>query len=109
MSPPTNADTPAPVASDEEAWVAHAALLDAGTQAAAGGDPDPPQSRPLRRLERGRPLFSDDVEVLRDALIEYLGDAPVRDRAPGRSLLRRIDDVVESQPPSASRDAGRRA
>ncbi|WP_418284225.1 hypothetical protein [Halorubrum sp. DTA46] len=108
MSPSTNADTPAPVASDEEAWVAHAALLDAGALAAEGGDSDPPQCRPLRRLERGRPLYSDDIDVLRDALIEYLGDAPIRDRAPGRSLLRRIDDAVESQSSSASPDASRK-
>lgn len=109
MSPPTNADLPTPVASREEAWVAHAALLDAGALAAADGDPDPPQCRPRRRLERGRALNAADIELLRDALIDYLGDAPVRDRAPGRSLLRRVDDAVESRSPSASRDAGRGA
>lgn len=100
MTPSTNADHPPPTASREEAWIAHAALLAAGATAAAAGDETPPQCRPRRRIERGRALDAAGVELLRDALIEYLGDAPVRDRAPGRSLLRRVDDAVESQSPS---------
>ncbi|WP_123623205.1 hypothetical protein [Halorubrum sp. CSM-61] len=102
MTPPTTGD-PIPLSpSREEAWVAHAALLDAGEAAFDAGDDAPPQHRPIRRIERGRPLAPRDAVLLRDALIDYLGDAPVRDRAPGRALLRRIDDAVEPDDRSAS-------
>ncbi|EMA61779.1 DUF7853 family protein [Halorubrum lipolyticum] len=97
MTPPTTGDSVPLSLSHEEAWVAHAALLDAGEAAAAAGDDAPPQCRPLRRIERDRPLAPREVVLLRDALVDYLGDAPVRDRAPGRTLLRRVDDAVESR------------
>ena len=96
MAPPTTGD-PIPLSlSHEEAWVAHAALLDAGAAAVDRGDGAPPQCRPIRRIERDRALTPDGAALLRDALIDYLGDAPVRDRAPGRALLRRIDDAVDA-------------
>jgi hypothetical protein len=107
MTPPTNGDRIRLSLSREEAWVAHAALLDAGAAAADDGDDAPAQCRPIRRIERDRPFAPDGAELLRDALIDYLGDAPVRDRAPGRALLRRVDDAVESWPRSRPRDAGR--
>jgi|AntRauMinimDraft_4_1070384.scaffolds.fasta_scaffold00038_39 hypothetical protein len=107
MPPSTNADLPPPATSHEEAWVAHAALLDAGATAAAAGDETPPQCRPRRHIECGRALDADGVELLRDALIDYLGDAPVRDRAPGRSLLRRVDAAVEAAALEPADDAGR--
>jgi len=100
MAPPTTGD-PIPL-SREEAWVAHAALIAAGEAAVDAGDDAPAQCRPLRRIERDRALTPDGAALLRDALIDYLGDAPVRDRAPGRALLRRIDDAVESRSPSTS-------
>ncbi|WP_144799635.1 DUF7853 family protein [Halorubrum depositum] len=106
MTPPTNGNLSL---SREEAWIAHAALLDAGAVAAAAGDDPPAQRRPIRRIERDRALAPEGTELLRDALIDYLGDAPVRDRAPGRALLRRVDEAVESRAPSSPRDAGRGA
>ncbi len=95
MSPPTNDGRVVLPATREEAWVAHAALLDAGEAAADAGDDAPPQLRPVRGIERGRPLHPDEVVLLRDALVDYLGDAPVRDRAPGRAVLRRADDSID--------------
>lgn len=102
MTPPTTGE-PIPLSlSHEEAWVAHAALVDAGEAAADAGDDAPPQCRPIRRIERGRPLAPRGAALLRDALVDYLGDAPVRDRAPGRELLRRVDEAVESESESPS-------
>jgi len=101
MAPPTTGDSITLSLSHEEAWVAHAALLDAGEAAVDAGDDAPAQCRPIRRIERGRPLAPRDAVLLRDALVDYLGDAPVRDRAPGRALLGRIDDAVESRSPSS--------
>jgi hypothetical protein len=92
MSPPTTDGPPAPTTSREEAWVAHAALIDAAT---AAGDDDRPYHRPIESIERGAALDDDEVGMLRDALVDYLGDAPVRDRAPGRALLRRTDDAAD--------------
>lgn len=109
MIPPTDGTRLRFSLSREEAWVAHVALLDAGARAVDAGDEVPPQRRPLRRIERERALGPDGAALLRDALIDYLGDAPVRDRAPGRALLRRVDDAVESQPRSTPRDASRGA
>ncbi|SNR25756.1 DUF7853 family protein [Halorubrum vacuolatum] len=96
MTPPPTDDHPLPSASHEEAWVAHAALLAAGQTAVDGGDDDPPHVRPLGRIERKRSLAPEELALLRDALIDYLGDAPVRDRAPGRALLRRVIDRLDA-------------
>jgi len=93
MTPPTTDGPPAPTTSREEAWVAHAALIDAATAA----DGDRPYHRPIESIERGAALDDEEVALLRDALIDYLGDAPVRDRAPGRALLRRTDDVTDAR------------
>jgi hypothetical protein len=92
MTPPTTDTPPAPTTSREEAWVAHAALLDAAQDAA---DDAEPYRGPLEAIERGEALGDDALALLRDALVDYLGDAPVRDRAPGRALLRRIDDPTD--------------
>ena len=101
MTPPTDPDRIRLSLSREEAWVAHAALLNAGAAAVDAGDDAPAQCRPIRRIESGRALTPDGAELLRDALVDYLGDAPVRDRAAGRALLGRVDDAVESRPASA--------
>jgi hypothetical protein len=90
MTPPTTDGPPAPTTSREEAWVAHAALIDAATD----DDDDRPYHRPIESIERGAALDDEEVGMLRDALVDYLGDAPVRDRAPGRALLRRTDDAA---------------
>ncbi|ELZ50421.1 hypothetical protein C464_02435 [Halorubrum coriense DSM 10284] len=94
MTPPTTDEPPAPTASREEAWVAHAALLDAARNAT---DEDPAYRRPIESIERGAALDDEGVALLRDALVDYLGDAPVRDRAPGRALLRRTDEAAGAQ------------
>ncbi|ELZ59095.1 MULTISPECIES: hypothetical protein [Halorubrum] len=94
MVPPTTDGPPAPTTSREEAWVAHAALLDAARNATEDAEP---YRGPLESIERGEPLDGEGVAVLRDALVDYLGDAPVRDRAPGRALLRRTDDAADAQ------------
>ncbi|GAA0724460.1 hypothetical protein J2744_002368 [Halorubrum trapanicum] len=93
MTPPTTDGPPAPTTSREEAWVAHAALLDAAQSAT---DDDAPYHRPIESIERGTALDDEGVALLRDALVDYLGDAPVRDRAPGRALLRRTDDAADA-------------
>ena len=90
MTPPTTDGPPAPTTSREEAWVAHVALLDAARNAA---DEDAAYRRPIESIERGAALDDEGVALLRDALVDYLGDAPVRDRAPGRALLRRTDEA----------------
>ncbi|SDE99399.1 hypothetical protein SAMN04488067_101365 [Halorubrum xinjiangense] len=94
MTPPTTDGPPAPTTSREEAWVAHAALVDAARNATAE---DPAYHRPIESIERGAALDDEDVALLRDALVDYLGDAPVRDRAPGRALLRRTDDATDAR------------
>ena len=97
MTPPTTDGPPAPTTSREEAWVAHAALIDAAKSA----DGDDGYRRPIRSIERGTPLDDEGVALLRDALVDYLGDAPVRDRAPGRALLRRTADAADRRSPHA--------
>jgi hypothetical protein len=94
MTPPTTDGPPAPTTSREEAWVAHAALLDAAQSAT---DEDVAYRRPIESIERGAALDDEDIALLRDALVDYLGDAPVRDRAPGRALLRRTDDATDAR------------
>ena len=94
MTPPTTDGPPAPTTSREEAWVAHAALIDAAT---AATDDDESYRRPIESIERGTALDDEEIGVLRDALVDYLGDAPVRDRAPGRALLRRTDDATDAR------------
>ncbi|QWC19564.1 hypothetical protein [Halorubrum sp. 2020YC2] len=93
MTPPTTDGPPAPTTTREEAWVAHAALLDAARNAT---DDETPYHRPIESIERGAALDDEDVALLRDALVDYLGNAPVRDRAPGRALLRRTDDAADA-------------
>lgn len=85
--------------SREEAWVAHAALLDARDRAVEAGDDAARYRRPLRDIEQRRALDPSAAALLRDALVEYLGDAPIRDRALGRALLCRTDDA---EPPTRS-------
>ena len=111
MSPPRD-DVDGLAFDREEAWVAHVALLaacerfaDTETDTVAALEADtapvdavenPPHRRPLRRIERGEPLGDEGTALLREALVDYLGDAPVRDRAAGRALLRRTASTVES-------------
>lgn len=96
MTPPTNDGRTALEFTREEAWVAHAALLAAGEEAVDGGDDAPPQLRPVRSIERGHELDDEELAVLRAALVDYLGEAPVRDRAPGRAVLRDVEAVLDA-------------
>ncbi len=96
MSPPRNDAPIEPTFTREEAWVAHAALLAACERFVgdgSDGEGPPPHRRVLYSIERDQPLDTDEAALLRDALVDYLGDAPVRDRAIGRTLLRRVDDT----------------
>lgn len=125
MSPPRDEQSADPAFTREEAWVAHAALLaacerttddspdrvpadtadppaitgsvehDAGSDTAEV-DPVNPYRGPIRRIERGDPLDATETALLHDALVDYLGDAPVRDRATGRALLRRTAATIEA-------------
>ncbi len=110
MSPPRD-DADGLAFDREEAWVAHAALVAACEQFAAENGAaasvetnatrvdtaeNPPHRRPLCSIERGDPLDGEETALLREALVDYLGDAPVRDRAAGRALLRRTSPAAES-------------
>lgn len=101
MTPQSNDGRTAFEFTREEAWVAHAALLAASEEAVDGGDDAPPQLRPVRSIERERALDAAELELLRDALVNYLGEAPIRDRAPGRSLLEGIEETLEPPPRNA--------
>ena len=119
MSPPRDGQSADPTFTREEAWVAHAALLAACERAAddhrtvdppalagpterdagrdtAEVDPANPYRQPIRRIERGDPLDTTETALLHDALVDYLGDAPVRDRAAGRALLRRTAATIDA-------------
>ncbi|WP_435146567.1 hypothetical protein [Halobaculum sp. P14] len=81
----------------EEAWVAHVALL-AQLRAAVDADdskPDYPEVDALEAVEADSDRFEPQhVRVIRDALVSYLGDAPVRDRAPGRDALQAVNAAL---------------
>lgn len=82
--------------SREEAWVVHAALLARIGRLTEDGKEAAAECRTLRKLEAERPQFeTDEAELLFEALGEYLADAPLRDRAPGRAAL---DSVRKTLP-----------
>jgi hypothetical protein len=74
-----------------EAWVVHHALL-ASVESALDSEECPePELDLLRAVEAGEERFSrPEAEVVRNALVAYLSDAPLRDQKPGRDALRRI-------------------
>jgi len=74
--------------SREEAWVLHAAVLD-HIERTVAADRSPDRAvAVLERVEACGPLNPGARRLVRDALVAYLdGDAPERDRAPGRALL----------------------
>ncbi|WP_313693154.1 hypothetical protein [Halorarum halobium] len=81
--------------SREEAWVVHAALMEQLRTAAADRDPDAVEVDALDRLDDARDRFTlEQVRAIRDALVEYLVDAPLRDRQPGRRALRTADSAL---------------
>ena len=94
MSPSSNDDPIALEFSREQAWVAHVAVHEAGREAVEAGDTDPSERRLADAIEGDRSVQSADLSVLRDALVAYLGDAPLRDRAPGRAALHTVNEAL---------------
>ncbi|WP_096390724.1 DUF7853 family protein [Halopenitus persicus] len=76
------------------AWVAHAALVRSGREATEAGETQPVERRLLEKIEDDEPFDAAELSALRDALVSYLGDAPVRDRAPGRDVLRTVTAAI---------------
>ncbi len=72
----------------EQAWVAHAAVLD-HLERAVGADDDPEcHLAVLEALEAGDAEFERaELQVLADALRTHLKDPPARDDGPGRAAL----------------------
>ena len=95
MSPPQDESTPL-TTSDAEAWVAHAALLDAYERAVDAGEDTTRYGRAIDQIEDGGVLDRTEQQLLRAALVEYLADAPLRDRAAARALLRRTRERTGS-------------
>ena len=88
MTPPQDESTRL-TTSDTEAWIAHAALLDAYERAVDVGEDGNRYRRVLCRIEDDNPLDRSGRQLLRAALVEYLADAPLRDRAAARAVRRR--------------------
>jgi hypothetical protein len=80
--------------SREGSWVAHSALVRSGREATAAGETQPVERRLLEKLEDDEPFEPTELSALRDALVSYLGDAPIRDRAPGREVLRTVTTAI---------------
>ena len=95
MTPPQDESTRL-ITSDAEEWVAHAALLDAYERAVNAGEDESHYRRALIRVEDSSPLDRSGRQLLRAALVEYLADAPLRDRAAARAVLRRIREHAGS-------------
>jgi len=95
MTPPQDESTRL-ITSDAEEWVAHAALLDAYERAVDAGEDESHYQRALVRVEEGSPLDRPEQQLLRAALVEYLADAPLRDRAAARAVLRRTREHAGS-------------
>jgi hypothetical protein len=88
MTPPHDDSVRLP-SSTAEAWVAHVALLDAYERAVDAGEDGSRHGEALEQIEAGCALDRAGRVLLCEALVEYLADAPLRDRAVGRTLLRR--------------------
>ena len=101
MTPPAHRRSTALDLSREEAWVAHVALLQAAEKAVDDGAESPAELGLVRRLEDGIPFNEEGLTLLREALVSYLRDAPLRDRAPGRAALRSVDAALDAPPRSA--------
>lgn len=71
----------------EEAWVAHAGLLTVLERENEDESEADRACSVLQELEGDREFGEAELQFLRNALIEYLADAPLRDRAPCRSVI----------------------
>ncbi|WP_280538129.1 hypothetical protein [Halopenitus sp. POP-27] len=88
--------------SREGSWVAHAALVRSGREATEAGEARPIECRLLEKLEDDDPFKAAELSALRDALVVYLGDAPLRDRAPGREALRAVTAAIDPADPTST-------
>lgn len=102
MTEPAHEEPAAVEFSREEAWVVHDALLSAIEAAVDAGVESPAELRTLRAVEADEGFDERDLDRIGDALVSYLGDAPLRDRAPGRTALRDVRGVLGE---GASEDA----
>lgn len=73
--------------SREEAWVVHAVLLAAIEAAEEDGEDASREIAILHAVEDGRDLDDDARERVRQVVLEYLADAPLRDRSVARNLV----------------------
>ncbi|XVH30220.1 hypothetical protein ACNS7O_07310 [Haloferacaceae archaeon DSL9] len=81
----------------DEAWVVHAALVDAIDAARDDGSNAASTCELLEAVEAGTLHFrSTELRLLRDVLISYLGDAPLRDRAAAREILGRVTTALSA-------------
>lgn len=73
----------------EAAWVAHVALQRRAEHAFERGDTEVLErtADAIHAVEVGGRLSPTEARQLRAALVEYLADAPLRDRPVGRELL----------------------
>lgn len=79
----------------EEAWVLHAALLDAVERELEDGGNAERTLTILVRLEEGRAFDRDQLERLASVLREYVdGTVPSRDRRPARDVLRSVETAL---------------
>jgi len=101
MTPPAHGRSTALDLSREEAWIAHVALLRAAEKAVDDGAESPAELELVRRIEDVTPFDEEGLTLLREALVSYLTDAPLRDRAPGRAALRSVDAALDAPPRSA--------
>jgi hypothetical protein len=80
--------------SPREAWVAHAAVLDALERAAEEGEETRCWIGLLEAVEGDQTFTPDELRSLRSALRVYLEDAPDRDHGVGRSVLDTLDATL---------------
>lgn len=82
---------------DEEAWVLHAGVLHHLKREADRDNPAPDAVALLNTLERETSpvLDADDLRLVKSVLVEYIADAPPRDRAACRRVLSQVRRVVD--------------
>lgn len=80
----------------EQAWVLHTGILRYLERMAAHDDPAPEAVSLLHTLERETDpaLDADALRLVQTVLVEYMADAPVRDRAACRSVLSDVRRVT---------------
>lgn len=84
----------------EEAWVIHAALLAQIEEVSDADVSAPAELKPLRSLEADQRIEGNSLEVVQDALVNHLPNAPFRDNQPGETALRAVADELDQDGPS---------